>query len=280
MVSTPKTNEEQRLIYKTVGDREIELLFYPPHKAVYDRAPVLFLIPGGGWCMSVAESMYGMARPLAETLRENGFAAAAVSYRNHRDDGVMMPTILGDILDAASFLAMHADVLGIDPHRLYTCGHSAGGHLALLLAYVPCDFGEERAYDTPFTVCGSVPISPPTNMCVTSQEEAHYRFGRGMAHLFKGCEEEMPRYSPLWWARNGHGVPTMTAAGDRDSLVATANSEDLCQALKEHGIRSELLITHGGGHCLEPTDCETVDLPLSDVLLQMAAFVLAENEKK
>jgi len=241
-------NEERRLIYKTVGEREIELLFYPPHKAVYDRAPVLFLIPGGGWCISVAESMYGMARSLAETLRENGFAAVAVSYRNHRDDGVMMPAIADDVFDAASFLAAHADVLRIDPHRVYTCGHSAGGHLALLLGFAPCDFGVERVYHTLFTVRGSVPLSPPTNMSATPAERE--RYGIGVAHLFAGCDEAaFQRYSPLWWAENGHGVPTLTAAGDRDTLVPSANSEDLCRALAAHGIRCDLLCSHGGGHC-------------------------------
>lgn len=278
MISIPKDNREQCLIYKTVGKREIELLFYPPHKAVYDRAPVLFLIPGGGWCMSVAASMYGMARSLAETLRENGFAAVAVSYRNHRDDGVMMPAIADDIFDAASYLALHADRLGIDPHRLYTCGHSAGGHLALLLAFAPCDFGVERIYDLPFTVRGCVPISPPTNMGATPTELARYSIG--VAHLFAGCDETaFRRYSPLWWAENGHGVPTLTAAGDRDTLVPSTNSEDLCQALTAHGIRCDLLRSHGGGHCLEPIECEQVSLPLPHVLEKMADFILEENTK-
>ena len=100
-----------------------------------------------------------------------------------------------------------------------------------------------------------------------------------MAHLFQGYTDALARYSPLWWAQNGQGVPTMTAAGDRDTLVSPANSEDLYKALTAHGVRCELLITHGGGHCLEPIDCDAVDLPLSDVLLQMADFVLEENAK-
>lgn len=279
MTSVSKTNEEKRLIYKTVGEREIELLFYPPYTAVYDRAPLLFLIPGGGWCMSVARSMYDSARSLAERLRENGFAAVAVSYRNHRDDGVMMPAIVDDVFDAASYMALHADALGIDPQRMYTCGHSAGGHLSLLLAYAPCDFGENRVYNAPFAVRGCVPISPPTVMSHTPEELARYRFGRGVSHLFKGYQDAFARYSPLWWAQNGYGVPTMTAAGDRDELVSATNSEDLCRALAAHGIRNELLITHGGGHSLEPIDCEAVDLSLSDVLLQMTDFVLDENRK-
>lgn len=84
----------------------------------------------------------------------------------------------------------------------------------------------------------------------------------------------MARYSPLWWAQNGHGVPTMTAAGDRDSLVSAVNSEDLCEALQAHGKRCEVLISHGGGHCLEPIECEAVSLTLDEVLAQMADFVL------
>lgn len=278
MVTIPQNNAQQRLIYKNVGERDIELLFYPPAKAVFERAPLLILIPGGGWCMSVAESMYGMARALADGLREAGFAAAAISYRNHRDDGVMMPAIADDIFDAAAYLATHADALGIDPARMYTCGHSAGGHLALLLAYAPCDFGEERVYGTPFTVRAAVPISPPTVMSRTEEERTRYAIG--IRHLFQGCEADaFDRYSPMWWAKNGRGVPTMTAAGDRDTLVTAANSTDLCDALAVSGITARLLLSEGGGHCLEPIDTDRVSLTLSDALTQMTAFIREENTK-
>ena len=272
MITIPTDNREQRLIFKTVGEREVELLFYPPTHTVYEQAPLLFLIPGGGWCLSVAESMYGMARSLAETLREAGFAVASTSYRNHRDDGVMMPAIVTDVFDAASFLAQHADVLGIDPHRMYTGGHSAGGHLALMLAFAPCDFGEERTYHTPFTVRGCVPISPPTRLLRTKEELP--RYAEGVAHLFQGCSDDaFAQYSPLCWAQNGHGVPTLAAVGDRDTLVVPAHSEDLCDALNAHHIAATLLVSHGGGHCLEPIETDAVSIPLSDALLQMAAFV-------
>ena len=276
MITIPQTNAAQRLIFKTVGERAVELLFYPPTNVLYDRAPLLFLIPGGGWCMSVAESMYGMARTLAEKLQEAGFAVAATSYRNHRDDGVMMPAIVSDVLDAASFLAQHADVLNIDPQRIYTCGHSAGGHLALLTAFIPCDFGTERVYHTPFTVRGSAPISPVAAMPCTDEERARYLFK--VDHLFQGCDDTaMAQYSPLWWAQNGHGVPTLAAAGDRDTLVPAVQSADLCAALTAHNIPATLLLSHGGGHCLEPIETDAVSLSLHDVLLQMAAFIKELN---
>lgn len=276
MVTVPQNNVQQTLIYKTVGKREVELLFYPPTNTVYEKAPLLVLIPGGGWSMSVAESMYRMARPLAESLRAAGFAAAALSYRNHRDDGVMMSAIADDVFDAAAFLALHADTLGIDPRRMYTCGHSAGGHLALLLAFAPCDFGQERVYQTPFAVRGCVPLSPPTVMSHTKADIA--RYGLDMHFLFKNAGEEFfSHYSPLWWAQNGCGVPTLTAAGDRDKLVPAVHSEDLCRALAAHSIPARLLLSTGGGHCLEPIDTDAASLTLAEALAQMTDFILNEN---
>jgi len=44
--------------------------------------------------------------------------------------------------------------------------------------------------------------------------------------------------------------------------------------INTHGIRGEVLISHGGGHCLEPIECEAVSLSLAEVLAQMADFVL------
>ena len=157
---------EQKLIYKKVGERDVEMLYYPPTKAVFDKAPVYVISPGGGWHSASAEAMVGFSLRSSTLLRERGWAVASLSYRYVSRDNVCLDDVISDCMDTGRYLAHFADVLGIDPHRMVTSGHSAGGHLALMMAYAP-----HRAFvsDTPFdpladefTVVATAPLSAPT----------------------------------------------------------------------------------------------------------------------
>ncbi len=45
------------------------------------------------------------------------------------------PAFVQDGADALAWVASHAAELGGDPKRIYLAGHSAGAHLAAMLAY-------------------------------------------------------------------------------------------------------------------------------------------------
>ena len=45
-----------------------------------------------------------------------------------------MNGVISDAMDAGRYLAHFANELGIDARRIVTSGHSAGGHLALMMA--------------------------------------------------------------------------------------------------------------------------------------------------
>lgn len=273
MVTIPQNRSEQQFIYKSVDGRDIPLLFYPPTTEKFDRAPLWVLIPGGGWSKSVAESMYGMERAAAEALRAEGFAVAALSYRNNRDDGVNMRAMVADIFDGTAYLAKYAAVLGLDPTRFYSSGHSAGGHLALLLAYAPCDLlAAERVYDDPFTVRASAPMSPPTAL-TRGDPCPGLRFG--VEHLFVGCtDEDYALCSPQWWAEQGHGVASIIAVGSSDDLVFPENGRRLCETLTAAGVKAELLVSQDGGHCFEPINAPSSSPNIMDIQKSFVDFLL------
>lgn len=266
--------QPSRMVYKTVGSREIELLFFPPAAPGSVPAPLLILIPGGGWNASNARSMADMEQLACETLRNSGFAVAALSYRNHREDGVNMREMVTDIFDGADYLARHAGALGIDPRRFYTSGHSAGAHLALLLAYAPVGFPAKRADGAAFTVRATAPLSPP--VWLQPGEPAPYR-AFPIDELFVGCEEDYRLFSPLALAQEGYGVSTFTAVGTADNLVFPRNGEELTAALRAHGVRAEWMAAQNGGHAFEPTSPEPVSPDFTEIQRRMAAFFLEED---
>ena len=257
--NAPLSREEQTLIYKKVGDREIEMLFYPPTKQVFDRAPVYLIIPGGGWRSASAEAMVGFSLRSSTALRARGWATVSLSYRYVSRDDVCLDDIISDCMDAGRYLAHFADELGIDPHRIVTSGHSAGGHLALMMAYAP-----HRAFvaDSPFdaladefTVVATAPLSAPT--ILYNDEAGYYPDGFPFLDMFPKdlSEREFAavrhRDGPFDYITPA-SVPTLLVCGTHDDLVFAENSTRFYEKCRTVGAPCEVLYSYFGGHCFEP----------------------------
>lgn len=95
-----------------------------------DGAPVVVLIHGGYW-----RSMYTKAimNRLARAMASRGWAAWNIEYRRTGPlgGGGGWPTTLADVAAALDYVTCLTDV---DATRVITCGHSAGGCLALWVA--------------------------------------------------------------------------------------------------------------------------------------------------
>ncbi len=105
-------------------------------------APLLLWIHGGGWSLGGREN----EKALALRFAERGVAVAAMSYRlspanwanpEYPSSGVTHPAHVNDVADAFAYLHTNAARLGLDASRLFVGGHSAGGHLAALMASDP-----------------------------------------------------------------------------------------------------------------------------------------------
>lgn len=252
-------DKEQTLIYKKVGDREIPLLYYPPIQKVFDRAPVYLIIPGGGWRSANAESMVGFSLVSATALRKRGWAVVSLSYRYVSNDDVTLYDIISDCMDAGRYLTHFADELEINPHKIVTSGHSAGGHLALMMAYAP-----HRAFvaDSPFdalrdefTVIATAPLSAPT--ILYNDEAGYYPDGFPFLDVFpKGLSERefaavRHRDGPFDYITPA-SVPTLLVCGTHDDLVFAENSTRFYEKCRTVGAPCQVLYSHFGGHCFEP----------------------------
>ena len=107
-------------------------LYMPDEPSPYQKdegVPCVMLIHGGFW---KAEYTLDLMAPIAEDLAEQGIAAWNIEFKgwSPEDEGVWMDT-LSDVMRAWGQLAL---LPGIDITRSMIMGHSAGGHLALMLA--------------------------------------------------------------------------------------------------------------------------------------------------
>lgn len=99
------------------------------------RQPTLLFVHGGSW-------QRGDRRLLANLYQNVGIAAAAAgitavipSYRLAPE--FKHPVAAQDIAAAVAWTRLNIHQYGGDPDALYLCGHSAGAHLAALLAVQP-----------------------------------------------------------------------------------------------------------------------------------------------
>ncbi|HZT55728.1 MAG TPA: alpha/beta hydrolase, partial [Burkholderiaceae bacterium] len=94
-------------------------------------APLVVFVHGGAWIGGNKEMLGFVGHAFAQA----GVACAVLNYR-------LWPLARGahladDVGTAFAWLHAHARERGCDPDRMFLAGHSAGGHLAALLAFDP-----------------------------------------------------------------------------------------------------------------------------------------------
>ena len=103
-------------------------LYLPPAAAGAGPFPVLCYIHGGAWSNGCKEWMGFMAPALVDA------PMIFVSLSHRRAPQVRMPDMAEDCFRALAWVRQNIAQHGGDPERLFVGGHSAGAHLASLLA--------------------------------------------------------------------------------------------------------------------------------------------------
>lgn len=231
------------VVYRTVDDVELRLDVYRSPTADEGPAPVVVYFHGGGWARGQRpESWKGFSPFLGA-----GFSVVAVQYR--LSGQARAPAAVQDVRCAIHWIGSKAAEYGFDPDRIVAYGTSAGGHLALMAAYLP----QDSAIDVP--------------ECRGAPRVAAVLDFYGPADLTRIVPEGSPRHPTVArWVGDYPGAAAMDAAmsparlvgentpptlivhGDRDKVVPIAQSFLLLEALQGAGVASELLTVPGGGH--------------------------------
>ncbi|OEZ57931.1 alpha/beta hydrolase [Duganella sp. HH105] len=115
------------LTYAQYGQRCLKLDLYLPLAARADGGmPVVVLVHGGGWRAGFRAEF----APMAVRLAQQGYAAAAPSYRLSGE--APYPAAIHDVRAAVRWVRAHAGLYHLDPQRIALAGGSAGGQIASL----------------------------------------------------------------------------------------------------------------------------------------------------
>ncbi|MDH3732783.1 MAG: alpha/beta hydrolase [Gemmatimonadota bacterium] len=238
------------IVYHTAGGQEMTLDLYTPSN-VEGPVPVLVYYHGGGW---VIGDRTGASLLLLPYL-EQGFAVANVSYR--LEDDALAPAAVVDALCALRFIGRMGAQAGIDPTRIVTSGHSAGGHLSMIVAMLPQDSGYARECTTvpelfdnemadvrPAAVVNWYGITDVNDLLDGPHRQMYAVQWIGGLH---NGDEVARSVSPLTYVREG--LPAViTIHGDADNVVPHEHGTRMKAALDEVGVPNELITVPGGGH--------------------------------
>lgn len=118
----------ENIAYRTdVGPSTVLDLAQPMFGPQADR-PAILIIHGGGWSAGSKNDM--VYRTLMIDYAMKGYVVCNMNYRLVQE--APMPACIEDVRCAIRWMKANAQKLGIDPQRIGTYGHSAGGHLLLM----------------------------------------------------------------------------------------------------------------------------------------------------
>ena len=114
--------------------------YYGPAARSDKKPPLILFVHGGGWRIGSREASVH-TKPAHFTSQ--GYAFASVGYRLLPDAPV--ETQAADVAAGLAYMREEAGRLGYDPDQIILMGHSAGAHLAALVATDPQYAGEDMA---------------------------------------------------------------------------------------------------------------------------------------
>lgn len=102
--------------------------------------PAIVIVHGGGW--RAGSKSVDVYQKMMVEYAQKGYVTINVNYRLL--DEAPFPACIEDVKTAVRWLRAHADEYQVDPDRIGAYGHSAGAHLALMLAMAPDSAGLEN----------------------------------------------------------------------------------------------------------------------------------------
>ncbi len=245
----------QNVIFLATNRTEKLDLYLPARRASNALSPAVILIHGGGW--AGGDKAASREFNVGTTLALAGYVCASINYS--LKEGERWPLNLQDCKNAVRFLRANATRYQVDKNHFGVLGGSAGGHLALMVAYTGDD--PTLAPPTPYpgvsdAVNCVVDLYGITDLLTRRTPDAHGN-PTGPAHgnaLFPESREESPekwkQASPVYHLTK-HSPPTLILHGLADATVDYEQSKELDRKLAEAGVEHQLILIPGIGHTFD-----------------------------
>ena len=216
-----------------------------------DEIGLVVFLHGGGWAGGNKGSV---TRSLRNFDSNEDYATASINYRLAGEENADVYDIIDDITAALELIKNMSGGYGMNITKLIVCGHSAGGHLALLYAYKHKDI-------SPIPIVGvyassSVPdltvdafytsnhIGDEAYMCSLMSKVCGINITPENRARYKGLLDKL---SPVNYV-DKDTVPTILMHGLKDTIAPYSGPALLNDVLTENRVNHELITVEDVGH--------------------------------
>lgn len=230
------------VVFGRVGGKDLLLDLFRPAQAVELALPVVVFCHGGGWGGGDKNTYHDLAARVAS----RGYLCATPNYRLSGE--APFPAALEDCKCAVRWLRAHALEQGADADHFAAWGHSAGGHLAAMVAVTPGRLEGEGGwaevssavqcalcFSTPFDLTDKTPgLVGIINRFIGPVADPESAQRRASANTYAaGCKARF-----------------LLMHGEED-VLPIAQSERFAADLRKAGAPFEFVRVPGAGHDLE-----------------------------
>jgi acetyl esterase/lipase len=221
------TMAHQNIVFDATDGLSLDV-YAPPNAR---NAPVVVFFYGGSW-KSGKRQWY---RWVGEALAAQGIVTVVPDYRQWpkvRLDGFMR-----DGAEAVRWAHDHAGDFGGDPTHLFVMGHSAGGHIAALLATDARWLGAVGM--KPRDLSGFIGLAGPYDFLPLTNDDFIDMFGQ--------TAEQQARSQPVNFVE-GDEPPALLLQGETDNTVKPSNALSLQRHYEARGEHVEVKLYPDTGH--------------------------------
>ena len=207
----------------------LQLDLYRPRSPATD-APVVVFFHGGRW-QTGDRRQYAF---VGHALAERGILAVIPQYRTWPEAG--FPAFVEDAAAATAWAFRHVGGLGGDAQRIVVSGHSAGAHIAALLATDARYLGAHAL--APTALAGFAGVAGPYDFLPLDSDDLRAIFAP---------REQWPASQPVNFV-DGDEPPMLLLHGSDDRSVHPRNAERLAGRAGAVGVPVEVRRYAGVGH--------------------------------
>ncbi len=220
-----------------IDDRRKQALdIYQPVGA--KDTPVLVFVHGGAWRMG--DRGAGIYKQLCRAFAQRGILAVSVGYR--LSPKVKHPAHVRDVAAAVAWVHANAKKYGGRSERMFLTGHSAGGHLAALVATDPTHLKPHGL--KPTDLAAVIPLAAPFVLHAGNGASTNLRV---VSQAFGDDPKALLTASPLTHVRRDL-PPFRMIVGENENPLLAMQSGMMCRKLADAGADARWMVAPARTH--------------------------------
>jgi arylformamidase len=220
---------------------------YAPEKA--EALPVVVYVHGGGWSRGDKREVGSQPK----MFNESGVVLVAVNYRLSPE--VKYPTHVNDIAAGIAWVRAHIARYGGNPQKLVVMGHSAGSHLASLVATHPEPLGKQGMKVSELK--GAISLDGSGFDLVERLKTGEEKVSAAYTRAFGSDRAVFADASPIEQVKRGARPPAFLLTYVKADSVNYTQAKAFADQVLAAGGRAELAYIEGKDHATLASDLGT-----------------------